>query len=170
LCNKRGNKKIPIIKNLKQKIMSTKNNKTAKANNAVKKSQTANEEKKLIKINFDKHADKVQNLSEKSVSNQRSTIYVYPENFTALQINGKEGKNFRSKLRNELTKICGLIGLHYKMKKESELIAEVEKFDNFYKTNFKIQDYSINSLTNTKDEKNLFYVDMLNIIREVKGL
>ena len=122
----------------------------------------------LTKINFDKFAAKVQNFSEKNVSTQRSTLYNYPEKWNEIQINGHEGKAFRTSKRNALFNFCNLIGLYYKMKNAESLISEIAKFDKFYKEFFKLNDYSINSLTNTKGAKNAMYVDMLQIIKEVK--
>ena len=128
----------------------------------------AKKDSKLTKINFEKFAKDVQNVSEKTVSNsQRATIYIYPENWNALQINSSEGKGFRTKRRKELFNFCNLIQLHYKMKKGESLLEEIKNFNIFYKKYFKVNDYSINSITSTKGELNAEYQKMLNIIKDV---
>lgn len=119
---------------------------------------------KLSKINFDKFTTKVYNVSEKS-SSQRATLYNYPENFGAMQINGIEGRNFRGKLRRELQTICNAIYLSKKSKDGEKFVSAVNSFMKFYKTNFKLNDFSINSITNTKDEKQEFINDCLKDVQ-----
>lgn len=144
--------------------MSTKNQKTAAT---TKVNNTKNDANKLHKINFEKHAAIVANVSEK-IKEQKSTLYNYPETFTALQINGVEGKNFRSKLRTKLTNFANNIFVFYKTKNSEKLILEVQNFNVFYKENFKVNDFSISSITHTKEEKNQMYVHMLEIIKDVQ--
>lgn len=122
-------------------------------------------EKKLSIVNFDKFSKKTYNVSEK-VSGQRSTLYNYPENFSALQINGIEGKNFRSKLRNNLTALCNRLYLSKKAKDGEKFVNAAKDFLKFYKENFKLNDFSINSITNTKNEKQAFILDCLNDVKE----
>lgn len=140
------------------------------AKKSFKKEKIAKEEKKdekLTKINFSKFAEKLNSFSVKEKM-QKSTLYNYPEGWTALNINGDEGRTFRRALRLKLTNFSNNIFVYCKTKQTEKLIAEVKNFDKFYKLNYKINDYSINSITHTKEEKNASYVLMLDIIKEVK--
>lgn len=124
------------------------------------------ESSKLTTINLSKFANlKVSEV----VKTQKSTLYNYPENWNALQINAGEGKSFRTKKRNKLMQFANNICVFAKHNRLNDLIEEIKKFDIFYKEIFKLNDYSINSLTHTKEEKNAFYCDMLEIIKIVKA-
>ena len=131
--------------------------------------KNAKKDSNLSKINFDKFAKDVQNVTAKSSSTQRSQLYIYPEKWNALQINGSEGKNFRGDKRRKLLSFANLIQLHYKMKSAEKLIEEIKNFKKFYKEFFKINDFSINSITNVKGELNAEYQKMLNIVKEVNA-
>lgn len=152
-----------LFKILKIKNMSTTNKNAAKKTTVTKVDNAKNN---LHKINFEKHAEAVANVSEK-IKEQKATLYKYPETFTALQINGIEGKNFRSKLRTRLTNFANNFFVYYKTKNEEKILLELTAFKLFYAENYKINDFSINSITNTKEEKNKMYVSMLEIIKEL---
>lgn len=129
---------------------------------AIDKAQT-----KLTTINFEMFASKVANVADK-IKQQKSTLYNYPIEFTAIQINGDEGKKFRSKLRKKLENFCNNISVNYKMQRSEILLENIASFDLFYKENYKTNDYSINSITHTKDEKNAYISTTLDIIKLVK--
>lgn len=139
--------------------------KKSHAKSLVKK-ETAKDEK-LIKINFTKFAEKLSSFDVKEKM-QKSTLYSYPVEWTSLQINGDQGKTFRRSLRLKLTNFSNNIFVYTKTKQAEKLNAEIKAFDSFYKANYKLNDYSINSITHTKEEKNASYVLMLEIIKEVK--
>lgn len=131
--------------------------------------KTSTETKKvenLAKFNFDKFADKLANVNLKEKT-KRETIYIYPEDMTEADINTDKGKRFRNKLRNEMQRFCNNIFVYAKTKNAESLQSEIEKFKVFYKKNYRINDFSLSSISNTKNEaKEANLKIMLEIIKE----
>lgn len=138
------------------------NSKNANVKDAKKSFKNEN----LSKINLDKLA---KNLKERVVNEkmQKSLLYIYPENISKVEINGQLGKKHRSKMRRLLQNFADIIYISVKQKDALKLIAEIKKFDAFYKENFFVNDYSLNSLTHQKD--NFSISEMLETIKEVKA-
>lgn len=120
----------------------------------------------LSKINFSKFADKAKNASEKT-KGVKVHIYNYPAHINPT-INESEAKSFRGGLRKKLMDFCGRILFAYKQKNVESILTAIKSFDAFYKENYRINDYSIGSLTQTTGEKNVYYQDVLNIIKDIK--
>jgi hypothetical protein len=128
-----------------------------------KKDKKVNE---VSKINFDKFTKELSNVEVKE-KKKKETLYKYPEGFTEQKINGEEGKKFRNKLRNAMKRYCANILTFTKTKQEDNLKKEFSLFNKFYKENYRLNDLSINSITNTKNEdKEKELVLMLQIIKE----
>lgn len=133
------------------------------------KKVVAEKKEKLSKANISKFADRIKKfgVSESTVkNNQKSLLYNYPENFTSLQINGEQGKKFRRDVRNKVRSFADQITLAEKMQNKEKKISEIKNFNIFYKEIFKINDYSIQSLTHIKGEIADYYQLMLDIVKD----
>lgn len=138
------------------------------------KKKDAKKKESLNKANLSNFADKLKKfgITENSkAKNQKSLLYNYPENFTSLQINSDEGKKFRARLRNELKKHFDKISIaqtifENKGKKDSSnVVAAIKDFKAWYKTNFKVNDFTLNSITHkTNTELTDYYAVCLNIV------
>lgn len=131
-------------------------------------SKTETKKDEIVKINLQKFAKELENvnLKEKKV---RETIYNYPEGFTKQKINSDEGKKFRNSLRNQLKRICNNILVYAKTNQQDKLVAEIKLFSAFYKKNYQRNDFSITSLSSSKDEsKEKDLTLMINIVKEFK--
>lgn len=144
-------------------------NKSVIANkNVIESKESVNvEQNRLIEINLSKFADKLANVDLKQ-KREKEHLYLYPESFTKEIINGEEGRKYRNRLRSRLKSFSNNIFFYAKGNNIEALKLEIQKFDEFYKTNYRINDYSINSITHSK-EKEKDIVFMLEIIKEVKG-
>lgn len=140
--------------------------KNANAKNSVTKNVTDKKETaKLQKINFEKFANIASKITESAVTLQKSLLYIYPTEWTKNEINNKKlGGAFRSKRRKELNNFANIIFLAYQKKNIELLKAEVEKFKVFYKEFYRVNDFSINSVTHTKDNETV--IAMMQLIKE----
>lgn len=125
----------------------------------------------IVKINLSKFSKALENKIIERKSTERITLYKYPSEFTKEQINAKQGKQFRSKLRTKLNNFTNNIFLFAKQNRVDELKTEIKNFDSFYKENYLLNDYSLSSLTNINEDKEKFanIKLMLDIINEVKN-
>ena len=147
--------------------MQNKNTKTAKTQNVSVKKENA--VKTVTSLNLAKFADKLKNVELKE-KNKKETIYIYPENFTQKMISETEGKQHRNKIRNQMKRFVNNIQLFAKFNRIDDLKKEINSFDEFYKKNFRITDYSFASISNTKNEaKEADLKLMLEIINEVRN-
>lgn len=146
-----------------------KTNKSVNATkNVIETKESVNVEKqRLTSINLAKFADKLSNV-ELKVKKEKETLYNYPEGWTKEKINSEEGKQFRNKLRNRLKSLCNNIFYYTKTEDQQKLQDEIVKFDEFYKLNYRINDYNANSITNSKDQLQNVELTLL-IIKEVKA-
>lgn len=150
-------------------FMSKKNvNAIAKANkNVIETKESVNvEQNRLTSINLSQFADKLSNVELKE-KREKETLYKYPDGWTKEKINSEEGKHFRNKLRNRLKSICNNIFFYAKGENVEMIKLEIQKFDAFYLENYRINDYSVNSITNSKDQKANIELT-LAIIKSVK--
>jgi hypothetical protein len=144
-------------------------NKSAIANkNVIESKESVNiENNRLTEINLSKFADKLANVDLKQ-KREKETLYIYPESFTKDIINGEEGRKYRNRLRSKLKSFSNNVFFYAKGNNIESLKSEILRFDEFYKANYRINDYSIHSITNSKEkEKDIQF--MLEIIKEVKG-
>lgn len=144
-----------------------KNSKTTTEKKTVKKSTLKNEVEKLQKINLSKYAEKLSKVDVKE-KKKKETIYNYPEGFTEQKINSEEGKKFRNKMRNELKRHTNNILVFAKTNQNENLQKQISAFCEFYKTNYRINDFSINSISRKEEEKNADTILMLDIVKELK--
>lgn len=148
--------------------MKNSSKKAIASKNVIETKESVNvNENRLIEINLGKFADKLSNVELKA-KKVKETIYNYPEGWTKEKINSDEGKHFRNKLRNKLKSLSNNIFFYAKGNNIEALKKEIQTFDEFYKFNYRVNDYSLHSITNSeKKEKDIAF--MLEIINEVKG-
>jgi hypothetical protein len=157
--------------------MQTKNsNKGANKSTSSKKGASVKKETVVANVttlNLAKFADKLKNVEIKEIA-KKQTIYIYPENFTPKMINEKEGKQFRSARRNQLKRFVNNVLLYakYPEKYLDNLHKEIADFEVYYKTFYRLNDYSFASLSQSKDESKeadlKLFLEILNEIRNAK--
>lgn len=143
-----------------------KNTQTAKlvVNTKNAKSKT----KEIAKFNLEQFTDSLKNFEAKATNAKRSILYNYPETFKETDINSVLGKRFRNRLRSKLQNFCNNIFVYAKTNDAEKLQIEVDFFNAFYKENYRINDYTISSLTNSpKEGKNKDLETLLSIVKEV---
>lgn len=152
---------------------------TEKANPIVKKERIAKvkaakksfkkEKSKVVKASLSKYADRLKDFKP-SEKNQKSAMYVYGEDFSQDEINGKKGKQFRSSKRNTRDRFANNI-LSFELTGQKEnLQKEIKLFISFYKKYYVLNDYSLVSISQGDKEKskhkNLSV--MLEIVKDSK--
>jgi hypothetical protein len=123
---------------------------------------------KVAKVNLSKYAEQLSKITVKE-KNKREHLYIYPEGFTEQMINSEVGKKHRNKMRNILKRFTNNIFVFAKSNQIDKLQTEVNLFKSFYKENYRIQDFSLNSITNAKDEKKENIQLMLNIVKDMEN-
>ena len=128
---------------------------------------TANKvENKVTTLNFSDIAERLSKVEEKEVK-RKLRLYIYPENFTEKMINEKEGKQFRSKQRNVVNTFSKSINVYAKHNKIDELKKEVKNFVEYYKKTFRLNDFTITSISQKEDSKTEDWKLMLDIVKKV---
>lgn len=123
----------------------------------------------IVNINLSKFASELENKGNSHIRNERETIYVYPSSIPKERINEKEGKQFRGKMRNQIKRFANNIFYESKRNEIENVKAEIAKFDAFYKENYRINDYSLKSLSSSNDEGKNKDIDLLlRIISEFR--
>lgn len=134
-----------------------------------KKSKKSNE---VVKLNVQSIADRLNKIEIKD-KKVKNTIYIYPEGWTQDKINSTEGKKFRNKQRNKIKFFCNQIFLFSKQllvnsknedakKSLSNTIADFKKY---YKENYRLNDFSIESISQAKEDKTNDIKLMLEILK-----
>jgi len=144
--------------------------KTVKGANAQnQKNANASQESKVVNLNLEKFEKSLESVSLKE-KKTRETIYNYPEGWGKEKINSEEGKKFRNSLRNQMKRFSNNVFYYAKIKENDKLIAEIDAFNAFYLKNFRINDYSLDSITQSKDDaKSRDLSLMMDIIKEVNA-
>jgi hypothetical protein len=156
------------MKNTNATIATTKKV-NAKGVTTKKETVSPDTKKKIVDLNLSSFADKLKNVEVKE-KKDKETIYNYPENFTKAQINGEQGKKHRNKLRTKMQKFENNIFVFTKTNNVEELQKTIKEFDVFYKENYRINDYSLKSISSSNDEtKSASLKTMLEIITSVKN-
>lgn len=125
----------------------------------------------IANVNLSKFAKELESKNVSHSRNERETIYIYPASIPKERINEKEGKQFRGKMRNSLKRFCNNIFYFGKMQDEKLIKEDILKFDAFYKENYRINDFSLKSLSSSNDESvNKDISLFLQIIKEFKGI
>lgn len=136
----------------------------------LKKSNSAKSNASLKGLNLSKYASQLSSLNIKE-KKERENIYIYPDDYSKEDIKGERGKKFRNSIRNQRDRISNNILSYAKSNNLEKLKEEIQKWESFYSANYRLQDYKIESLSNSKDEKkneNLAFA--LQIISDFKGL
>jgi hypothetical protein len=121
--------------------------------------------KDLDNLNLKTNVDTLKQVSTKVLNNGN---YLYK--YELLDLDSEEKTSKRKKLRREKKSICSNI-VYFKSKKEIEnLKNSVSKFLDFYKKEFILNDFSINSFCakNTDDENKNLFIDALEIVKILK--
>ena len=166
---------IEVPKKKKTVIISSKGAKDEKIKKGTKidsqkiKEAILKDRKKIDTVNISKSTsfeDRIKNRKVSEISNKNSKgsyLYVYPETVKTKA----DEKAFRTKRRNELEKINNLIVLSYQKKNNELLKTEINNFKKLYKEFYKMNDFSVSSLTqsNDADVKSLIE-EMLYIVKK----
>jgi len=137
----------------------------------MKKSTTPKKENKstnVEKVNLSKYADRLKDVSI-SEKKKKDRKYKYPEGYTEIDINSEKGKKFRNSLRNQIKRFANNIFVYTKQNDAKKLKEEISLFNAFYKLNYLLNDYSVSSITQTKNEskeKDISF--MLEIIKDLQ--
>jgi hypothetical protein len=104
------------------------------------------------------------------------SFYLYPEKTESGKkfagnkevISGIEGKNWRDKRRKELDRF-GNDFLIFLMEKENEKMKDLKnRFVKHYKMYYRINDFSLASVSNRSDNKNVIVKEMLSHFAKIK--
>ena len=100
-------------------------------------------------------------MMTKTQINATKSLYIH-------EMKGEEAKKFRSKIRRKLGSFVNII--LGKDRSEEERAEGVAEFTKFYKANWKLNDFKIESFTQSKDESDLKdYKDLLKFTQAAKG-
>lgn len=122
----------------------------------------------LSKFNLEKFADQLSAISLKEKKN-KETIYVYPPEFKKEDIGGEIGKKWRNHQRRKLESLTNNILFFAKGKKMEDLQDAIKKFRSFYKETYRRNDFSIDSLSQSRnDARNAGISLALDIIKSAK--
>ena len=140
------------------KVNANKAKATAKANSTIKLSS--------VDLIF-KNLNKKTNGFLKTSLGKKTEIYI-ESLFT--ELNEKQKKAYRKKLRNTTFSLLDSICKAKEEKKQNELKTLVSAFIDFYKSVYKINDFSFSSIAseNTKDTKKEVLIKGLNIVKNFK--
>lgn len=151
--------------------MSTKSNKT------VKETKVSNQKETVVsKINLSSLTDQLSKVELKEKI-KKQTIYKYPEGFTEKDMNSEKGKKFRNGLRNKLRRFVNNVlsyAKQHQINKSAEaenlLQKEISEFMTFYKDNYRINDLSFDSISNTKDEDKTGDIKLfIHVVKQVQA-
>ena len=144
---------------------STNTSKAIASKNVIETKESVNVEKnRLTEINLSEYSEQLQNVDLK-VKKDKDALYVYPSDFSKEDINGEKGKRFRASCRNKIKSFSNNIFFYTKAQNAEMLQSEINKFNDYYKLHYSLNDYSVSSLTRSKDEKHIEL--MLTIIKDV---
>ena len=146
------------------KLNDAKNVVIEKRKNQIKNS-TSNIFENVDFMNLENKISKL-NVKEK-ISFDKQKMYKYPIECTT----SEQQKKFRTKMRNQIKRFSNNIILSYQKKNEIELKKEVKSFNDFYKENYILNDYSIISISsNNRDKETLLLIEpMLEIVKLLKS-
>jgi len=122
----------------------------------------------VSKLNF---ADLKEQLSKVATETKeikkKERLYIYPENFTDAMINAKEGKAFRGKHRKIVFNFANNINLFADKNRIEDLLKEVANFQEYYKNFYRLNDFTLESITQKSDEKTANIKMMFVVIKRV---
>lgn len=144
------------------------NNKVNKVSAKKAKAQAkANSTIKLSVDNIFKNLNEKTNGLLKTSLGKKTEIYI---EFLFSELNEKQKKAYRKKLRNTTFSLLDSICKAKEEKKQNELKTLVSAFKEFYKEVYKVNDFSFSSIAseNTKDTKKEVLTKGLNIVKNFK--
>lgn len=119
------------------------------------------------KVNLSKYAERLQKVEVKEIK-KKQTLYNYPDGFSESDINNEKGKKFRNSLRTAMKRFANNITLAAKQNDAEKLQKEIAEFKIFYKKNYRVNDFSLSSITNTKDEGKEYLLSLaIDIVKEL---
>jgi len=121
-------------------------------------------EKKIVDLS--KFKSLLETKVVKTDRKERSEIYNYPKEITKELRSESIGKAWRASQRKKLERFEGNIFFYAKANNIEKLLSEIESFNKFYKDTFLRNDYSIDSITQSKDNAKSIG-EMLQIIKHV---
>jgi len=149
--------------------MSTKKNNTANTNTSATPNTAKNAVKEVKKVNLDKFKAMLESKNVEKTQKDRQHLYNYPTEYSASDLNGEKGKKFRQGLRNKLGRFENNVFVYAKTNQLEKLTEEVNAFNAFYKEHYRLNDFTVKSLS--ASEKNAESLEhMLSIIREVNSV
>lgn len=100
-------------------------------------------------------------IMNKTQINASKSLYLH-------DLKGEDAKKFRSKIRRKLQSFCNIIlGKDRSIEEKNE---GIQNFLKFYKENWKLNDFKIESFSQSKDESDLKdYKSLLKFIQDAKG-
>lgn len=124
--------------------------------------------KKIVDLQLTQFAKKLESIEVKE-KKDKVTLYIYPDGFSKTDINSEKGKKFRNSLRTKIQKFANNICVYAKSKQSEKLIDEIKEFDAHYKQCYRVNDYTLKSISSSNNEaKNENIELMLQIIQSVK--
>lgn len=119
--------------------------------NASAKENASPASAKINSFNLESLASQLDAIQLKE-KKEKETIYVYPQGMTKDEISGEKGKKFRNHLRRKLESFSNNILFFAKGKKMEDLQKEIDLFMTHYKTFYRRNDLSIDSLSQSRNE------------------
>jgi hypothetical protein len=152
-----------------------------RASNPAKESKTIAEKKNensariaerskesIISLNLEKYADQLSGMQLKE-KKEKDTIYHYPPEFDKSMISSEKGKKYRNSLRNRLKRHSNNVLIFAKIKDAEKLQKEIEDFQKFYAEFFRLNDYSLASISHSSDPiKEKDFSLFLQIVKDCK--
>lgn len=121
----------------------------------------------VSKVNLSKFAKQLESKQVKEKST-KDTIYIYPEKMTEAEKSNEVGKKWRNSVRNKIRRFSNQIFVYAKTNNLDALKKEVKDFKTFYKETYRINDFSLGSISQSKNEEKANDIKlMLEIIKEV---
>ena len=143
------------------KVKKVTNAKTEKENAEIKKTAK-------VDLNADLLArlNKINTETLKHSVSSKKSIYKYSDELIKLNDESKF-KTFRKQLRKQKYNLCADILKLAKDNNKKDLELKIKEFILFYKTNFLINDFSLENFSNTEKNKEIYSI-ALQIVREAK--
>lgn len=115
---------------------------------------------KIVNVNLDSFAKRLSTITG-SNTKTKDSIYVYPNDFTSIDVSSKKGKSFRVKRRTQFEQIVNAF-LHLEKQKDMKAISAqifadstkeiVSLFADTYKEYYRVNDYSFASVSQSNNE------------------
>lgn len=142
------------------------NVKNANVKNANKNVKVETAKIEAVKLNLDMLSNEIKEKAKHIVKTEKQYLYKYPAEWTKNDIQSKQGKQFRTKCRKAIQRFSNNIFCFADMQETEKLINEINLFKIFYLENYLINDFSVDSITTSEDNKKDISL-MLRTINEV---